>query len=494
MLDLSALNVFEWTVLGLYGFFMLFIFSYSLIQLELVLRYRLHKRKTCDISMRSYFLSKVTVQLPIYNERYVAGRLIDCVAQLDYPRELLEIQVLDDSNDETVELIQEKVGFYRSKGLQIHHIQRPARVGFKAGALQYGLERANGEFIAIFDADFLPPSDFLRSVMGEFEDERIGMVQTRWGHLNRDYNMLTSLQAFGLDAHFTVEQSGRNQAGYFINFNGTAGVWRKSTIEDAGGWSSDTLTEDLDLSYRAQLKGWRFKFREDVAAPAELPVEMNALKGQQFRWTKGAAECAVKNLRSVISASGISIHTKLHAFFHLMNSFIFIAVLCVSLLSIPLLYIKQDIASLAFVQSGSLFLVSLVFLVVFYWQSFGVAQKGRGVGAFTRRFFPFLSMSMGMSLHNAIAVFEGYSGKKSPFIRTPKYNVVGESGDWFGSMYRLKSVSPLAWLEMLLSLIFFLAALTGVYIGDMALLPFHGLLSLGFGTVGYYTLRHARIA
>ncbi|MDE0472604.1 MAG: glycosyltransferase family 2 protein [Ekhidna sp.] len=282
----------EWLIISLYGITLLIICLFSLCQFNLSQHYlSAKKRKEETASVLTEF-PPVTVQLPIYNECYVVERLIDSVCRLEYPRDKLEIQVLDDSTDETVDLIKRKVNFYLTEGLDIKHIQRMSRTGFKAGALQYGLEQAKGTYLAIFDADFVPSPDFLLRTLPKFNHENTGMVQTKWSYLNRDSGWLTKIQAFWLDAHFTVEQKGREQAGSFLNFNGTAGIWRKSCIEDAGGWQHDTLTEDLDLSYRVQLRGWKFVYREEIESPAELPVVIPAIRSQQYRWNKGAAETA----------------------------------------------------------------------------------------------------------------------------------------------------------------------------------------------------------
>src|ERR1043165_1958100 len=317
-------------VIIVYACALLFIFMYSVAQLNLVIAYLRNKvvsrNKNSVPALLDGSEPGVTVQLPVYNELYVAERLIDCITQLDYPGEKLEIQVLDDSTDETRELIEKKVFEFQKQGFNIHHIHRSNREGFKAGALAHGLQYAHGEFIAIFDSDFLPGKDFLKKTLPSFTDEKVGVVQTHWDHVNKNYSLMTQLQAFGLDAHFSIEQKGRNAGGHFINFNGTAGVWRRRCIEDSGGWQSDTLTEDLDLSYRAQLKGWKFIFLEEVLAPAELPVTMSALKNQQYRWNKGAAECVKKNLPGVLKQKNLSLSIKLHAAFHLLNSSVFVAI------------------------------------------------------------------------------------------------------------------------------------------------------------------------
>lgn len=432
----------------------------------------------------------VTVQLPVYNERYVIERLMDAVAAFNYPPEKLEIQLLDDSTDETTELIQQKIAQLKANGntIDFQHIRRADRVGFKAGALAYGLQLAKGAFIPIFDADFVPVPDFLKRTIPHFQDPTVGVVQTRWTHLNEDHSLLTKLQAFGLDAHFFIEQGGRNANGHYINFNGTAGVWRKTTIEDAGGWSADTLTEDLDLSYRAQMRGWRFVYREDVGSPAELPVAMNAIKSQQYRWMKGGAECFVKNGRKVLSASDVRISDKFHGFFHLLNSAVFTAVLLLALLSIPIMFITVNNPSLYGVfKWTAVFQVNWLILGVFYWISF--RYKGRNVFDFFWRFFWFLTFMMGLSLHNSIAVFEGWLGRKTPFVRTPKF---GKS-DWKTNIYVTKKVGLITWFELLLCLVFTLTFFIDVAFLNYGMMLFHGMLALGFGSVIYYTFRHLAV-
>ncbi|RUA37408.1 MAG: histidine kinase, partial [Bacteroidetes bacterium] len=331
----------EWLIILLYGLSLLFIFFFSLGQLHLTFHYLKAKKKQKKSvvqtpEMKSDF-PKVCVQLPIFNEKYVVNRLVDAVCKLDYPNELLEIQLLDDSTDETTEILEAKTQYWQSKGKNIQLIRRPERVDFKAGALKYGMEITDAEFIAIFDADFLPQAHFLKATIPHFQNEKVGVVQTRWGHVNKDYSLLTRLQAFGLDAHFTVEQVGRNTAGSFINFNGTGGVWRKETIIDAGGWSADTLTEDLDLSYRAQLKGWTIHYFADVGAPAELPAEIHGLKSQQYRWMKGGAETA-KLLLSPLWQSSQKLSIKIQGTAHLLTSSIFVAIVLATIFSIPASY------------------------------------------------------------------------------------------------------------------------------------------------------------
>ena len=490
------MNILVALMVILYGLGLAFIFCYSLVQVHLTYLY--YRARSKPREPKKYTppaqWPAVTVQLPIYNERYVVNRLIDAVAALDYPRDQLQIQVLDDSDDETQQLIAAQVTFYRNQGLNITQVRRPTRTGYKAGALQYGLEQASGEYIAIFDADFLPEPDYLQQTLPAFSHPRVGVVQTRWGHLNQEYSLLTKLQAFALDAHFTVEQSGRNYGHYFINFNGTAGVWRKSCITDAGGWQADTLTEDLDLSYRAQLRHWVFRYLEAVVAPAELPATMPAVKSQQFRWTKGAAETARKNLGNVLR-SDKSLPAKLHAFFHLGNSSVFICVLVTALLSLPLLFFRAHWLPLqVYLPSKALFVISLIGLLLFYWTGYrgGSPKQSPSVFTFLSRFFWFLALSMGLSLHNAIAVTEGYLGIKTPFIRTPKFNLRSRRDTWQEHAYRTRAVSFLTVLEGLLALYFLAGIGFSFYFQDYGLIPFHILLTLGFGGVFYYSLIHSQ--
>ena len=501
-------------LIALYGAFILFIFLYSLIQANLVINYWKAKRderikikderklghgaadsKDSFSSQNSALhLPIVTIQLPVFNEKYVVERLIDCIIKFEYPIDKLEIQVLDDSTDSTVELVADKVAEVRKKGFDIVHIKRTKRNGYKAGALAEVTPLAKGKYIAIFDADFLPKKDFLTQTIPHFEDNKMGAVQTRWEHLNNGYSALTSLQAFGLDAHFTVEQKGRNFAGYFINFNGTAGIWRKSCILDAGGWESDTLTEDLDLSYRAQLKGWKFKYLEEVEAPAELPATMSALKTQQFRWSKGAAECARKNLTRVLKSNNLNWSIKLHAIFHLMNSFLFICILSLAVLSVPILIAENNLPDQQYIfKFGSFFSISLVILSLFYWASYNTKFKNKLIAFlfFMVKFPLFLSISMGLSLHNAIGVAEGYFGKKSPFVRTPKFNITSNDDKWKGNQYITNAISPLTIIEGGLILYFFYGIYLSFSYGDYALMPFYVMLIVGFGTVFYYSIYHS---
>ena len=481
-------------ILIIYAVSIGFIFLYSLIQLSLIVSYLRSKSKKKEeiTELLPSEYPVVTIQLPVYNELYVVERLIECICNFDYPKDKLEIQVLDDSTDETVELIAQRVHFYQLEGFDIKQVRRKERTGFKAGALKYGTEICKGEFIAIFDADFLPSPDFLKKTLPHFKDEKVGLVQTKWSYTNSDYSFLTQIQAFGLNAHFTIEQVGREYNNHFINFNGTAGIWRKKAIETSGGWQPDTLTEDLDLSYRAQLNDWKFKYLEEVDSPSELPVEINALKTQQFRWTKGAAECVRKSLWKVIS-SGKSFRTKVHATFHLMNSSVFIFIFLLTALSLPLIMIKPLYEEYKFIfQLSMVFAVSWVILGFFYWVSFtyGRENKWQLLKEFVWKFPVFLAVSMGLSLHNAIAVFEGYIGKKSPFVRTPKFNINSKKDQWEGNKYNIKKIGLMTYLEGGFLLYILQSIYVSIVYKDFGILPFLIFLAIGYSIVFINSLFH----
>ncbi|MGF7218424.1 cellulose synthase/poly-beta-1,6-N-acetylglucosamine synthase-like glycosyltransferase [Spirosoma lacussanchae] len=486
----------EVLVLILYGLALMLLFLYNCGQLSLIIIYLRTERKRREMIQSADLtqpdrLPRVTVQLPVYNELYVVERLIDAVAKLNYPSDKLDIQVLDDSTDETVAIIAARVAEYQRRGLDIEHVRRPERKGFKAGALGYGLEFAKGEFIAIFDADFVPDPDFLLKTVPHFADPKVAIVQTRWEHLNEDFSLMTQLQAFGLNAHFTIEQSGRYAGGFLANFNGTGGVWRKVAIADAGGWQSDTLTEDLDLSYRAQLRGWKFVYRQDVGSPAELPVAMNALKSQQYRWMKGAAECARKLFVKVIRTPGVSLSVKVHAFYHLFSSATFILVLVLGVMSVPLIYIRSRHPEWEWVFFIiNLFQVNLLILLSFYGIPFWLLK--RESPAKLGWYFPmYSSLMMGLSLHNTIAVIEGYIGRKTPFVRTPKFNVKAATDSWAANKYVSRQLSWLTMAEGLLMLYFLGGLVLAFYVQDFRMFFLHIMLMVGFGMVFVYSLVHA---
>jgi cellulose synthase/poly-beta-1,6-N-acetylglucosamine synthase-like glycosyltransferase len=486
--------ILETIIIIIYSIALLLIFMYALAQLNLLLNY-LSSKKIKDNSPTFDFsnpeeIPYITIQLPVYNEMYVMERLLDNIAKIDYPSDKLEIQVLDDSTDETVETTRAHIEALQATGLDIKHITRTDRTGFKAGALKEGLIVAKGEFIAIFDSDFLPQTDWLKRTVPYFKDENIGVVQTRWGHLNRNYSILTKIQAFALDAHFTLEQVGRNSKGHFINFNGTAGLWRKTCIIDAGNWEGDTLTEDLDLSYRAQLKNWKFKYLEDVETPAELPIVISAARSQQFRWNKGGAENFKKMMWRVLKSENISPKTKLHGLLHLLNSTMFLNVLIVGVLSIPMLYIKNEYMHLKpYFYVMSFFVVSSIIFFVCYWFMYKNIYGGgfKNFIQYIGMFFVFFSIAMGFSLHNSIAVLEGHLGKKSEFVRTPKFNIDSIKDSWKKNKYIKKSISAHVIFEGILMLYFafgmYSAFIVGDQGGDFGLFPFHLMLFLGFGYV-----------
>ncbi len=484
----------EWLIITLYGLTLLIICLFSLGQFNLTWHYLKVKKNAEDSTPELTEYPLVTIQLPLYNERYVVERLIDSVAKIQYPKDKLEIQVLDDSNDETVNLVEKKVNEYAAQGIDIQHIRRPERIGFKAGALQYGMERSKGEFIAIFDADFIPKSDFLLKTLPNFTKPEIGMVQTKWTHLNTDFGNLTKIQAFWLDAHFTVEQKGREQAGSFINFNGTGGIWRKSCIIESGGWQHDTLTEDLDLSYRAQLNGWKFSYREEIESPAELPVLIQAIKSQQYRWNKGAAETARKTLGKVLS-SDIGWRHKIHAAFHLLNSSVFLLLLIAAVLSIPMLYIKEYNPDLALIfDFGSIFIIGFLAMGFFYWVAAKATHPEFTFKYFITNFPRFLAFSMGMALHNSIAVVEGYIGIKTPFVRTPKFNIQNKKDTWKGNQYLSQVLTPVTVMEGLLSVYFIYGIFSAFQLADYGLILFHLMLAIGFAYVFLLSIKPIRHA
>ncbi len=437
----------------------------------------------------------VTVQLPIFNELYVIGRLIDAVAAFDYPRDRFEIHILDDSTDETVALVAAKVEEYAAQGFRIRQIVREERQGYKAGALRDGMREARGEFIAIFDADFVPDPQFLQRTIPYFADKAVGVVQTRWEHLNEEYSLITRLQALQLNVHFTVEQVGRMKGGHLLQFNGTAGVWRRAAIEAGGGWQPDTLTEDLDLSIRSQLAGYRIQYLEGVGSPAELPVEMNGFKSQQHRWMKGGAETARKMLPAVWR-SGLTFGHKVHATAHLLASSIFLFVFLCGVFSVPLLFHLARLAELGVSKDiFAVFLLGLLSVIAIYYVANvqSVANKERSFGKSVFKFlllFPaFLSLSMGLSLHNSVAVLQGYRGKKSPFVRTPKYNISSVRDTLRSRKYLSGRLNWITVGEGMMSVYFALAVAAAFYLQNTTFVVFHTLLAVGFGTIFFFSVK-----
>jgi len=419
----------------------------------------------------------VTIQLPLYNEMYVADRLIDAVCRLDYPREQLEIQVLDDSIDETQSIAELAVRRFAAQGIDIKYFHRTDRTGFKAGALEAGLNVARGEYIGVFDADFIPTPDFLQRLMPHFADPGVGMVQARWGHINEDYSLLTKIQAILLDGHFVLEHGGRNRGGRFFNFNGTAGIWRRTVIDDAGGWQHDTLTEDLDLSYRAQLRGWRFVFVPDVIAPAEVPVEMNAFKSQQHRWAKGSIQTCRKLLPQILRAN-VPLGVKVEAFFHLTANFNYILMCILSLLIFPSMVIRYNMGWYEMLLID----VPLFFAATFSFCNFYLVCQ-REVHPDWRvraKYVPFLmSVGIGLSINNARAVVEALFRRDSEFTRTPKYRIEANADEWIGKKYR-QSVAVQPLVELAFGLYFTWTAFYALANGIYGTLPFLVLFQVGF--------------
>jgi cellulose synthase/poly-beta-1,6-N-acetylglucosamine synthase-like glycosyltransferase len=425
----------------------------------------------------------VTVQLPLYNEMYVAERLIDAVCALDYPAGRLEIQVLDDSTDETREIVARAVAAHRERGVDIHHIHRTDRTGFKAGALEAGLAQARGDFLAIFDADFVPFPDFLRkSVPWFLADPRLGMVQGRWAHINRAYSLLTRVEAILLDGHFMIEHSARNRTGCFFNFNGTAGIWRRTAIESSGGWEHDTLTEDLDLSYRAQLAGWRFLYLPDLEVPSELPVDVTGFKSQQHRWAKGAVQTGRKLLGPLMRAP-LPLHVKFEGFVHLTNNISYPLMVVLALLIFPAMMLRRGTSTtMLLLVDLPLFLSATASVLTFYFMS-----QVAGGGNWRREvlYLPALmGLGIGLSITNARAVISGFFQQGGVFHRTPKYRIEKRGERWTAKRYRA-GTDPTRLVEALLALYFLGCTLYAFAVGMWMSVPFLALFVHGFGYMAY---------
>jgi len=439
---------------------------------------------------------KVTIQLPIFNERYVIERLVDAVSQFDYPRELLDIQVLDDSTDETCDVARSCVERHAATGLPITYIHRTNREGYKAGALENGLKTARGEFVAIFDADFIPTSDFLRRTIPYFlnpdNGADVGMVQTRWTYLNSDYSLLTRVETILLDGHFVIEHGGRSRRGTFFNFNGTAGVWRRAAIDAAGGWEHDTLTEDTDLSYRAQLKGWKFLYLPEIECASELPVDMNGFKAQQARWAKGLMQTAKKILPKVFR-SDVPFYVKSEAFFHLTANVSYPLMVLLSTMLLPAMIVRfyQGWFQMLVIDLP-LFLASTCSISSFYL----AAQKELRPKTWTRTFLymPFvMATGIGLSVRNAQAVIEAIVGKKSEFARTPKFKIEGKSGTFAAKKYKNKS-GWMPYFEISLGLYFALAIIYAISNENYATIPFLLLFVWGYLYTGFMSLSQSWFA
>ena len=430
----------------------------------------------------------VTIQLPLFNERYVSKRLIDACVRLEYPKDKIEFQILDDSTDDTTEIISEYIKQYVEQGYDIKLIHRTNREGYKAGALKEGLKTIRGEFVAIFDADFIPRKKFLLRTLPYFHKiDKLGLVQTRWEHLNRENSLITKTQAVALDGHFVIEQAVRNRAGFYINFNGTAGIWRKECIIDAGNWEADTLTEDLDLSYRAQMKGWKFKYLVNFTSPAELPAEITSLKSQQFRWTKGMIETAKKIFPRVLKAD-LPFKMKLQSFVHLWSNLAYPFILIAAILNLPVLLIKLQGEHDTVFKFMSVFVFAFISSFIFYLY----AQKDV-YHDWQKRiiYFPvFLSGSMGLSVNNTKAVFEGLINKKSEFVRTPKYKITEDNKDsWKGKQYQPKKIKFPTYIEAFMALYCFAGVVVAIVNAEIAAIPFQLMFAMGFTMMSVLSIK-----
>src|SRR5579883_497067 len=485
-------NAFDIALLIPYFIVLILLAAYGAHRYVLVYLYYKHrKNRTTERASRFEELPRVTVQLPIFNEQFVIERLLDAISQLDYPLDKLDVQVLDDSTDETIAVASGLVEHYAALGFPITYHHRTNREGFKAGALANGLKTAKGEFVAIFDADFTPPPDFLLKTIHHLHDPKIGMVQTRWTHINRNYSFLTRVESILLDGHFVLEHSGRARAGVFFNFNGTAGIWRRQAIDDAGGWQHDTLTEDTDLSYRAQLAGWKFRYLQDVECPAELPIEMTAFKTQQARWAKGLIQCAKKDLPKVLRAK-VSLREKIEAWYHLTANISYPLMIVLSTLLLPALIIRfyQGWFQMLYIDLP-LFLASSFSISSFYL----VSQKELFPKAWYRTFWflpALMGLGIGLTLTNSKAVLEALVGHQTAFARTPKYRVVHKTDKTIAAKKYRKRLGWVPYLEMLVGGYFALTVWYAVANENYITVPFLVLFVFGYWYTGLMSLLQGR--
>ena len=490
-------NSLQYLWLGIYLIALLALFTYGMNCYLLMICYHLKRpqalRQHAETKKRFYLdypvqkWPRVTIQLPIYNERYVVERLIESVCRFDYPKELFEVQILDDSTDDTVAIVRALARQMTDRGIDVQYIHRDDRTGFKAGALKEGLKTAKGELLAIFDADFVPQPSFLKETIPYFTNPKVGMLQARWGHINSDYSLLTRAQSIGIDGHFGVEQAARAWSGLFMNFNGTAGIWRRETIEDAGGWQADTLTEDLDLSYRAQLKGWTLKFVTEVVCPAEVPVTINAFKSQQHRWAKGSIQTAKKNLGKLFK-SDIPLLVKIQAFLHLTHYMVHPMMLLVVLTSIPMLYSQWFFDSL----SLPIMLFTLLCLATCGPSSMYVfSQRILYRDWKTRiKFMPFLMcLGTGIAINNTKAVLEALFNIRSGFVRTPKYGIKKPQDTWRGKHYSIP-LNAISILEFVLGLYSLSGLLMFLLFSKYLVSPFLLIYTAGFFYVFFLSVKH----
>ncbi|MDQ6665092.1 MAG: glycosyltransferase family 2 protein [Acidobacteriota bacterium] len=486
--DIHRLNWFDWAMLIPYFTVLGILSIYGLHRYDVIRTYFKHRKKRVDQPLAHFeTLPPVTIQLPLFNERYVVERLIDEVTKIEYPKHLLQIQVLDDSTDDTHEFAGALVERYHSLGFPIEYRHRSNREGYKAGALQEGLKTATGEFFAIFDADFIPPPDFLMRTIHHFADPKVGVVQTRWSYLNRDYNFLTEVEAMLLDGHFILEHGARSRAGHFFNFNGTAGILRRAMIDDAGGWQHDTLTEDSDLSYRAQLKGWRFVYMPGLDCPSELPVDIHGFQVQQSRWAKGLTQCAKKLLPSIFRAK-IPFRVKLEAFLHLTPNISYPLMIVVSALMLPVMIVRFYMGPFQMV------LIDFPLIVASFWSIsafYVIAQRELYPKSWKRSLLilPMLmAVGVGLTLINTRAVLEALLGVQTGFVRTPKFAIDGQGAPKAEQKkYRGRS-GWLPYLEILCGSYFLFMAVFAIQTGNFLSIPFLSLFVGGYYWAGFGTL------
>ena len=472
---------------------------YGFHRYVLVYLYMKHRKDVKDPKSRYTQLPRITIQLPMFNEAAVAERVIKHTCLIDYPLDLLDIQVLDDSTDESADIARRAVDDWAAKGYPVRYMRRETRVGYKAGALAEGLKTATGEFIAIFDADFVPPRDILQNLVHYFTDDKLGMIQVRWDHLNRDASLLTRSQAIFLDGHFVIEHTARNRSGRFMHFNGTAGVWRRTTIEDGGGWQHDTLTEDLDLSYRCQLKGWQFLYLPQYAAPAELPPEMLGFKQQAHRWTKGSMQTCIKLLPRILRSKHLPAHVKHEAFFHLTNTLVYPLMVLLTLMIYPVFYMYSETLNVEAPLKGPewghwLFAATLFVLATCSASTFFIFGQtelfGKREGWRTLLHLPFLmSLGVGVGLNNTKAVFEAIWGairqKPSEFVRTPKYGMTGQQRQWRASRVFTFKRLWLPMLEVAMGIYMAFCVWISIYFGfGYTSVPFMIIFATGYLYVG----------
>lgn len=452
--------------------------------LALLSRKRKNNSPTVDLGTPS-----VTIQLPIYNEKYVAKRLVDAVCNLDYPKDKMTIMVLDDSDDDTVELLENTVNDYKKKGFEIKHVRRGTRKGYKAGALKYAMQTTRTELVAIFDADFIPPTWFLKRAIPHFSKSNIGLVQCRWGHVNENYSAITRAQALSLDFHFLIEQKAKSNSHLFMNFNGTAGIWKCDCIEDAGGWHTATLVEDLDLSYRAQMKGWKCVFLPDIVVDAELPVQMNAAKRQQFRWAKGSIQCAIKLLSDIALKRKVAVEAKFQAFIQLTRHIVY-PLMLIQFLALPILLSSQVnlyvVSFLPAITIATYLAMGPGAYIMIIQSMYGKSWKSK-----VKILPALLIYNAGMSVNNTVAVFDAVLGKKNEFLRTPKYGIVTKDDDWRNKAYNLPFTQTTL-LEIFFGVYGVMAIFIAIFSNNPVFVPIIGLQAIGFFYIAYMSLSHTR--